>query len=495
MSLLKKLAGETAIYGVSSILSRLLNFVILTPYFTRVFVPGEYGVVGEMYTYAALLMVLFTFRMETAFFRFGRKEGQLERTFATSAIFLIGIAIVLVGLLVFFSQTLAEWLEYPDHQDYVLWFIFIIAFDALAAIPLAKLRLENRPIRFVVVKTLNILVNIFFIFTFLEGFPFLIEQGITSIEAVYDADNRISYVFIANLLASAVTFLLLLPEYTSWRGAFDKELWKQMLIYAFPLVIVGLAAITNQLINLPLMKNWLPGSLEENMVQVGTYNGCAKVAILMSLFIQAFNYAAEPFFFRNADRSDARHIYAQVGQAFSLVGSLGFLGILLYLDIAKHLISSDYWAGLSIVPILLLAFFFLGLYYNFSIWFKLKDKTIIGAYISVCGALITIALNLILLPRIGLIGAAWAALSCYSFMAFASYITGRYHYPINYPIQRMLVYIAVALLFYWVSTLIRPFTDEQLLFVLPLNTLLFLAFLLFLYFLEKEAIQALFKPK
>ncbi|MEM1320882.1 MAG: oligosaccharide flippase family protein [Bacteroidota bacterium] len=494
MSLLKKLAGETAIYGISSILSRLLNFVILTPYLTRAFVPGEYGVVSDMYTYAALLMVLFTFRMETAFFRFASKKGQMDRTFSTATLFLLGSTSILVVLLVSFSQQIADLLLYPDNRDYVIWFIFIIAFDTLAAIPFARLRLDNRPLRFATIKTLNILINIGFIFLFLEGFPYLIEQGMSGINRLYDPENRITYVFLANLMASAVTMLLLLPEYRRLRFTFDQELWNQMMAYALPLVIVGLAAVTNQLLNLPLMKHYLPGSTAENIAQVGIYSACYKIAILMSLFIQAFNYAAEPFFFRNANRDDARHIYAQVGQAFAMVGSLGFLGIMLYLDIFKHLVDSNFWTGLGIVPILLLAFFFLGLYYNFSIWFKLKDRTIIGAYISVTGALITISLNLVLLPRIGFYGAAYAALACYGFMACASYLTGRYHYPINYPIYRMLAYILLALLFYGLSTLYRPMLEGRWLLILPINTLVLLAYIALLYFLEKDRIRQFLRP-
>ena len=494
MSILKKLAGETAIYGLSSILSRLLNFVILTPYFTRVFLPGEYGVVSEMYAYVAFLMVLFTFRMETAFFRFGSKKDHLETSFRTSSLFLILTTFLFSGILILLAQPIADWLQYPDHSEYIIWFVFVIAFDTLAAIPMARLRLENRPILFAVIKTASIIVNIIFIFLFLEGLPWLIEQGFEGLAPYYFSENRILYVFIANFIGSLTPLILLLPQYRKLQFKPDFGLWKKMIWYALPLMVVGFAAITNQLLNIPLMKTYLPGNLDQNLEQVGIYSGCYKIAILMSLFIQAFNYAAEPFFFRNANRKDSKHIYAVVGQAFAMVGSIGFLGILLYLDLAKHLISENYWAGLGVVPILLLAFFFLGLYYNFSIWFKLKDKTIYGAFISIGGAIITITLNLWLLPQIGFYGAAWAALACYSFMAAASYLTGRFYYPIAYPILNMLGYILLALGFYWISTFVRPFLEEQILLILFTNTFLLLLFIATLYLFEKDSLSKMNKP-
>ena len=293
--MLKKLASETAIYGISSILSRLLNYVVLTPYLTNIFMTGEYGVVSDMYVYAGLLMVFFTYRMETTFFRFGNELKTRERTFSTIAWSLIFSTFVFGAILLFFSQELANFLKYPEHPDYVIWFIFIIAFDALAAIPFARLRLENRPIRFAILKTLGIIVNIFFIFFFLEACPHLIEHGFSNIAPFFDEENRITYVFLSNLLGSTAVLLFLLPEFRQLQMIFDKALWRQMMVYAMPLVLVGLAAVINQLISIPLMKSLLPYGLEKNLAQIGIYGACFKIAILMSLFTQAFNYAAEPF--------------------------------------------------------------------------------------------------------------------------------------------------------------------------------------------------------
>ncbi|MEM8907861.1 MAG: polysaccharide biosynthesis C-terminal domain-containing protein, partial [Bacteroidota bacterium] len=245
----------------------------------------------------------------------------------------------------------------------------------------------------------------------------------------------------------------------------------------------------------PLLKHLLPYDLDRNMELLGVYGACFKIAILMSLFIQAFNYAAEPFFFNQAKRTDARDIYAQVGQAFALVGSLVFLGILLYLDIIQHLIGKDFREGLEVVPILLLAFFCLGLYYNFSIWYKLKDRTIFGAYISVGGAIITLVLNFWLIPVLELSGAAWSALACYAFMAAASYFTGRYYYPIAYPIGRILLYIGGAIGAYFVSLWVRNTFAPGLLVILLVNTLILGIYLLGIYRLERTTLNALFVSK
>ena len=495
MSLIKKLAGETAIYGISSILSRLLNYVILTPFFTNFFRQGEYGVVSEMYAYAALLMVFFTYRMETAFFRFASQKKQLNKTFSTASIALLISTLFYVIVFVAGAQLIANFLEYPDHRDYVLLFVFIIALDTLAAIPFAKLRLENRPIRFAVIKILNIVVNIIFIFFFYKICPYLIESGYDWMRNIYNDENLVAYVFIANLLGSATVMLLLLPEYFKLNLAFDKALFKKMLVYAMPLVVVGIAAVINQLINLPLLKTLLPGTLEENLNQVGIYAAAVKLAILMSLFVQAFNYAAEPFFFRNADRKDSPDVYAKVGQAFTLVGSIVFLGIMLYLDLIQYFLGKEFRGGLGVVPILLIAFLFLGLYYNFSIWYKLKDRTIIGAYISVAGAVITLSINYFLIPVIGYYAAAWGALACYGFMAAAGYLTGRKYYPIPYPIARMLSYILLAIGAYFVSIFLRNNIEGSLFLILLVNTLILCCYLGMIYLLEKKTIKGFLKTE
>jgi len=493
MSTLKKLAGETAIYGIGSILSRLLHWVILTPYFTRIFLQGEYGVVQEFYTYAALLMVLFTYRMETAFFRFGSKEEGFERPFSTASFSLLISTILLVTFFLIASRPIADWLQYPDHREYVIWFTFIIAFDALAAIPFARLRLENRPVRFATLKTLNIVINIAFIFLFLEVIPWLIGRGWSGLEAFYDGEERISYVFISNMIASLCILLLLLPSYRRIRLVFDRSLWREMVRYAWPLLIAGMAAVVNQLIGNPMLKFLASGDIDANLRQVGIFGAAAKLAVIMNLFTTAFNYAAEPFFFRNANRDDSQTIYAQVGQGFAFVGSIVFLGIVLYIDLIQYFLGRDFREGLGIVPILLLANLCLGLYYNFSIWFKLSDQTRFGGYIAVIGAIITIGLNFLLIPRIGYYGPAWAALACYGFMALASYVTGQRYYPIYYPMGRIFAYIGLAVGGYLLSQAARPWLDGQLAPTLLVNTGILLLYLLLLLWIERRQLQQLLR--
>ncbi len=493
MSLIKKLAGETVIYGLSNILSRLLNFVFLTFYLTRIFEQQEYGIVSEFYVYIALLMVFFTFRMETTFFRFASKEKEGNKAFSTASIFILGLTLMFTSVLLLNAQAIANYLQYPEQVNYVFWFVFIVAADALAAIPFARLRLENKPLKFAAIKLLNVLVNIFFIFFFLEIAPRMLEAGWGAVENIYDENDKIKYVFIANFLASATVLLILLPSYFKQKLNFDIDLWKKMLWYALPLLVVGFAAIINQLINIPMMKAYLPGDLSENLKTIGVYSASYKLAILMSLFIQAFNYAAEPFFFREADRKDAKEIYAKVALAFNMVASLVFLGILFYIDLIKYFVGPNFRSALDVVPVLLLAFWFLGLYYNFSIWYKLKDKTNFGAYISVVGAAITIGLNLLLIPKIGYFGAAWSALACYGFMAFAGYLLGRKYYPIPYDIKRIILYILAAVFIYWISTFVNIYFEGKLLWNLVLKTILLAGFLFFVYLIDGRNIRQLLK--
>ncbi len=492
MSLLKKLAGDTAIYGVSSILSRILNFLVMTYYLTGAFSKSEFGVYTEMYAYVSILIIFFTYRMETAFFRFGSRDGNLDRAFSTGSIMLFGTTVVLTGILVLVAPLLGPVMDTSNYQNYIIWFAFIVAFDALTALPFAQLRLTNRPVRFAMLKTFNILINIISLFFFLEGLPRLIAGGWDGGAAIYDPEDRIKYVFIANFAASAITLILLLPDYFKIKFNFDKALLKKMLTYAAPLIVVSIAAAINQHLNIPLVKHL--ATTDKNLAKdlVGEYGASFKIAMLMSLAIQAFNYAAEPFFFNQSGKKNSKKTYADVGQAFALAGSFIFLGILLYIDIFKHLIRDpDYWVALRVVPILLLANFFLGLYYNFSIWYKLRDRTIMGAYISVAGSVITLSLNFLLIPKIGYMGAAYTAMICYAFMAAASYLTGQRYYPVPYPIRKMLTYISLAVLIYLTSEFIKNNFEISVPIFLLINTGLLVIYTLMIAFIERDLIKNL----
>jgi O-antigen/teichoic acid export membrane protein len=285
--------------------------------------------------------------------------------------------------------------------------------------------------------------------------------------------------------------LFLLPEFKYIRFIFDWKLWRQMMWYTMPLTLVGLAAVINQLISIPLMKSLLPYSIEVNMEQIGIYGACYKIAILMSLFTQAFNFAAEPFFFRNSNRTDAKQTYIKVAQAFTLVGSLIFLGIMLYLDIIQYFIGKDFREGLAVVPILLLAYLFLGIYYCFSMWYKLTDQTHFGATISIIGVAITLALNLVLIPRIGYLGGAWAALGCYASMTILSYGLGQKYYPVDYPIGRMMLYIGSAVLIYLAGNQLAGFTEGSWIGKMIVSTLLLMVWVGGIYFGDRESLRGM----
>ena len=321
----------------------------------------------------------------------------------------------------------------------------------------------------------------------------MIKQGYTGFEKIYNPNFGVGYVFIANLVASAATLLLLSPVFLKIKLHYDKALMRKIAIYAAPLIIVGFASVINELFDRTMLKWYLPGTTEENLAQLGVYSAVYKLAMLMSLFTQAFNYAAEPFFFSNAKRDDAQQIYAQVAKLFAMVGCVAFLGILLYLDIVKYFLGGDFREGLHVVPILLMANLCLGLYYNFAIWYKLKDKTHIGAYIAIGGALITIVLNLIWIPTLGYTGSAWATLICYAFMASAAYLVGQRYYPIPYAIPRILLLIGLALVTYFASLPIRSQFGDGTLMMYFLNTILLFAFLGVMYWLEKDWIKSVFK--
>jgi|APTNR8051073442_1049403.scaffolds.fasta_scaffold00768_9 O-antigen/teichoic acid export membrane protein len=486
MSLLKKLAGETAIYGGATILSHLLNFIIITPYLTRILEGkrDEYGVHGLMYAFAGLLMVFLTYGMETAFFRFGRQQEDRERAFSTASISLLGSTAFFATLMFVFSPDIAGLLTERSDALYVVYFTLILGFDVLCAIPFARLRMENRPMRFAMLKVVNVVVNGALIVFFLEIGP-LFAKGNGPLSEIYVPGRELHYVFIANLIASVVTFIMLLPWWRRVNWQFDRALWRKMMRYALPLVVVGISGMINQLSDRFLLKELLPGDLKGNLDQLGVYNACIKIAVLMNLFTQAFKYAAEPFFFSHADRSDARQLYAQVGQAFALAGGFAFLGIMLYLDYFQYLIAGSYREGLVIVPITLLAYLFLGIYYNFSAWYKLTDQTHIGAYISVGGAVVTLAVNIVLIPRIGYAGSAWASLACFGFMMVAGYLLGQRYYPIPYPIGRMALYISLAVGMYLLSEATK--VEDQILRTV-INTGWMGFYLLLVYGMERKGL-------
>ena len=454
---LKKLLGQTAIYGLSSIIGRLLNYA-LTPLYTsaNVFSTDQFGIITEMYAYVAFLVVLLMYGMETAFFRYYSDHKNKDEVFSTALWSLLISTFSFITIVSIFAQPIAIALGYPENTEYVSWFAIIVGLDALIAIPLAKLRAENKAIKFASINFafigVNIGLNLFFLAYCLPHY----QAGNTNwlIDLVYNPEIGVGYVFIANLISSVLRFALMLPEIIRVKLKFDVEIWKQMLRYGAPLLIVGLAGIVNETLDKPLLKWILIPTLGEveAMTQVGIYGGVYKLSIAISLFVQAYRYAAEPFFFDQKKLDGSRETYAQILHWFTAFVLFAFLIITLFIDIFKHFLqSTDYWVALDIVPILLLANIFLGIYYNLSVWYKLTDKTIYGSYLALFGASITISINLWLIPILGFRGSAIATFVCYFSMATLSYIIGQKHFHVPYSLKKLAVYFGLAIGFYFIN--------------------------------------------
>jgi O-antigen/teichoic acid export membrane protein len=461
MAPLRKLAGQTAVYGVSSIVGRLLNY-LLVPFYTRIFSTEQFGIVTEMYAYVAFLVVILTYGMETAFFRFSNKTGDQSRVFSTILISVVSTSTIFIVLCSIFSVPLGTLLGYPNHTEYVIWFSIIVGLDAISALPMAQLRQNNRPKAFMYVSLANVLVNIGLNLFFLVYCRGLYEthgaEANWLVKTCYNPEIGVGYVFISNLVASIVKILLLSPAMLRIKFVFDRALMLQMLNYAMPLMILGLAGIVNETIDRVLLKFLINLPKAEALAQLGIYGACYKVAIIMSLAIQAFRYAAEPFFFNQQKEKDAGTNYALVMKYFVIMAAFTFLVIMLFIDLVMLFVGPEFREGEAVVPILLLAYIFYGIVFNLSFWFKLSDRTAWGAFIAIAGAVITIALNVWLIPIIGYMGSAWATLASYTFMMIFSFYLGKKFYPIPYDLTRIFIYLGCALGLYAFALYVQPET-------------------------------------
>lgn len=466
MNPLKRLAGQTAVYGVSSVLGRILGY-LLVPLYTRVFLPDQYGTVSVFYAFAAFLTVVLTYGMETAFFRFHENEHDKSRVFSTGMICLTVTSVIFIALVTTFSSSIAGWMGYSDHPEYVTWFGWFLGLDAISKIPFALLRAQNKAVRFAAINLTNILINFGLNLFFLLFCPYVLGHSSWSflhgvINAVYNPGWGIEYIFISNLVASSVTLLLLVPQFRAVKHKVDTRLLRQMLIYALPLLFAGMAGIVNETFDRLLLRYLLPAGTAE--YQVGIYSACYKISILMTIFIQAYRYAAEPFFFAAAKEQEPELLYRRIMNYFIIAVSFIFLATMVYLDdfILRFLIGKKYWEGRAVIPILMMANLFLGVYYNLSIWYKLTSKTIWGAWLSLMGAVITLALNFWWIPLgpdhliHGYMGSAWATFICYGAMMVVSWLLGRRFFPVKYDLGRFALYLGLALLLYMASTLILP---------------------------------------
>jgi O-antigen/teichoic acid export membrane protein len=486
---LKKLAGQTAVYGMGTIVPRLLNYFLLTPFYTRIFMQGEYGVITELYAYMAFLLVLLTYGMETTFFRFAEKESDPKKVFSTSLFSLFITSSLFIVLVLLFAQPIATAIRYPDNKSYIILFSLIVAVDAFSAIPFVYLRQQNKPLRFSILRIVNVLVNVGLSFFFLWICPRVLHHNPDSwVGMVYDEKVGVGYAFISNLVASLVTFLMLMPEISKLRPRVDMPLLKRMLSYSFPLLIVGLAGMINEVSDKIIFKYLLivPQGVEDAdayvMAQLGIYGASYKLAVLMTLFIQMFRFAAEPFFFSQAKEANAREVYADVMKYFTIFGLFIFLGVMFFLNVVKYFIGPDFWEGLYIVPLVLLANLLMGITFNLSMWYKLNDMTRFGAYIALIGATVTIVLNILLVPRYSYLGAAWGHFGTYFVMVIISYFWGQKFFRIEYPLRRIGFYFLFAIALFLISYFM-PLKNQWILGTI--NFILLLAYAGTSYYIER----------
>lgn len=458
MSLLKSFAKETVIYGLGSILPKLLMFLFSFSVLARVVNMSDFGIHGILYGYVSLIMVMITFRMETALFRFGSRKEDRKTAFANTTWIVLSLSLVAFVIACLCSESIAAILTYAEDARFIIWFALIALFDAVSTLPFAKIRIENRAREFALLKIFNAVFTIVLISVFIIWWPDYFRDNALINGYFSTPFNDLDYVFVANVISSGVVMLYLLKEYIGIQLQIDRLFIKSTLKYASPLVIVGVAGVINNVADRYLLKE-LNDPSGIDLEVAGLYNGCVKLAVFMTLFTTAFNYAAEPFFFRNVTNKDHKAIYGKLTLAYTIVAGGVFLFITLYIDLLKYMTDEAYFKGLGIVPILSLGYLFLGLYYNFSIWYKLGDRTIMGAYIGITGAIITVVFNVILIPLIGIYGAAVTSLVCFFTMAFLAYWTGRRGYPIEYPIGKMMAYIIASVLIYGIFAWLNELTD------------------------------------
>jgi O-antigen/teichoic acid export membrane protein len=475
---IRQLANQTIWYGLSNIVGRFINY-LLTPILTFIYASADYGDISILFATAAFLNIVFTYGMETSYFRFTQQEGQ-QKVFNTTFSMLLITTTALLVLLLTPIQYIADTMNLGEHPEWLVYVVLIVALDTFAVIPFSKLRQDGKPKKFAAIKLLNILINMFFVIFFLYFCKEDYESGKQNFFAsLYNPNIGIGYVFIANLIASAATLLMLVKEFTGFQINLDKKLLKEIFIYSTPLIIVGFGGIINETIDRFMIVYHFNGTAEEARSANGIYSANYKLAVLIVLFIQTFRMGAEPFFFKQSTKDNARETYAKIMHFFIIVCSLCFLGVVLFLDIWKHFMGinkhPEYLQGLFIVPILMLAKIFLGIYYNLSVWYKLTNKTKTGAIITLIGAVLTILVNYLLIPYLGYLACAIATVVCYGSMMVISFIQGQKHYPIPYDIKNGFLYIAIAVLFFGIHYSLRLLNTELYL-LHPIGITLLLAY-------------------
>ncbi len=445
---MKKLAKESAIYGVSSILGKFLNWMLVPLYTVTLENSAEYGVVVNLYAWTALLLVILTYGMETGFFRFANKDKDNADKVYGNSLITVGFTSLLFAIVtVVFAQPIANIMGYPDNAEYIAMLGVVVAMDAFGAIPFAYLRFKSRPIKFASLKILMIFVNIFFNIFFLVICPWLLKKAPATVDWFYNPHYGVGYVFVANVIQTVVVTLALMPDVMKAKFRFDAALTKQILRYSLPLLVLGIAGIMNQTLD-KIIFPYLISNPDLAKSELGIYGACFKISMVMMMFTQAFRYAYEPFIFAQHKDKNSKEAYADAMKYFILFSYLIFLGMVFYLDIFKLLIQENYWVGLKVVPIVLFSYIFQGVFFNLSLWYKLVDKTMYGAWFSVLGLVITVAINIVFVPIYSYIASAWAAFACYLIMMLVSYYFGQKHLPINYDLRTIGLYSLLTLVLF-----------------------------------------------
>jgi O-antigen/teichoic acid export membrane protein len=473
---MKKLAKETAMYGVSSILGKFINWMMVPLYTYVLASPAEYGIVTELYAWTALLLVMLTYGMETGFLRFANKNKEEAGKVYSTTLIAVGVTSTIFALTcIIFSHPIARAMGYANHSEFIALLGTTVAFDAFGCIPYVYLRFKNRPIRFVALNLFAIFVNIFFNIFFLVLCPWLMVKAPNLVSWFYNPNYGVGYVFVSNIISTALVTIALLFDVFVVKFEFDKELLKKMLRYSLPLVVLGIAGTMNQTLDKILFKMLMPGV--HGIAELGIYGATSKIALVMLMFTQAFRYSYEPFIFAQKKDKNSLEAYADAMKFYILFALFIFLGMVLYMDIFKYVIQHNYWVGLKVVPIVMFSFIFQGIFFNLSLWYKLTDKTMYGAWFSVLGTTIIVVLNVLLVPRFSYMGCAWAAFACYFVIMVVSYYYGQKHMPIKYDLKTIGLYTGVTLLFYVISLFIKtPHTVVNVM----LKSVLMLAFLVLL---------------
>ena len=455
MGAIKSLAKDTMVYGLSSIVGRFLNW-LLVPLYTNIFSESQYGVVTYISAITALVLLILIYGMETGFFRFAnhdRYKDPLEVYSTTLISLAVTSSVFFIGVMCFLPQV-SDALHCAGHPSYIWLMAAVLALDAFTAIPFCYLRYRHRPLRFASLKLVSIALNIGSNLFFLLLCPWLQKQ-FPDMMTWFDMSYGVGYVFLSNFISSVVVMLLLIPDLRGFRWRFNLQLWREMVVYSLPLLILGIAGIMNQTIDKILLPQ-LVADKAEAMAEVGIYGANQKIAIVMVMFIQAFRFAYEPFIFAQNKQKGASklHAYSEAMKYFVIFSMIIFLAVMFYLPIIRHLIAPDYYSGLKVVPIVMIAEFFFGVFFNLSLWYKITDKTVWGTWFSLLGLVVTLSLNFLLVPCMGYMGCAVASLCCYGVMMVASWGVGRVKHPIPYPTARLVAYFISTMLLYGLSLLI-----------------------------------------